>query len=110
MQLFTFSQKKIARAKYNLSLKARALDSLDDEIRGVEAHLAKLKASRIKLELKALAVKRDLNAIERRFAKSEGARNDEPLEAKLGLNPDYTRDGAHKGWLKMTYHKAQVSG
>lgn len=98
--MYTFAQKKIARANLNVSVKARELELLDNKIQGLMAQVEQLKEKRARLERIACAYKLNAERLEEKYAKVKGSGADKPLVAKfkvLNFN--------HCGWLGVEYEQ-----
>lgn len=98
--MYTFPQKKIARAHLNVSVKARELEILDNKIHGLMAQVEKLKEKRARVELIACAYKRNAEKLEEKYAKVKGSSVDKPLVAKFKV-----LNSNRSGWLGVEYEQ-----
>lgn len=98
--MYTFAQKKIARAHLNVSVKARELELLDSKIRGLVAQVERLKKERARAEIIACAYKRNAEKLEEKYSKVKGSGVDKPLVARFKvLNCN------RSGWLSVEYEQ-----
>ena len=98
--MYTFPQKKIARAHLNVSVKARELEILDNKIHGLMAQVEELKEKRARVELIACAYKRNAEKLEEKYAKVKGSGVDTPLVAKFKI-----LNSCRSGWLGVEYER-----
>lgn len=98
--MYTFAQKKIARAHLNVSVKARELELLDNKIQGLMAQIEQLKEKRARVELIACAYKRTAEKLEEKYSKVKGSDANKPLVAKFKV-----LNSNHSGWLGIEYEQ-----
>lgn len=98
--MYTFPQKKIARAHLNVSVKARELELLDNKIRGLMAQVEQLKEKRARVELIACAYKRNAEKLEEKYSKVKGSGVEKPLVAKFKI-----LSSNRSGWLGVGYEQ-----